>query len=451
MMKGKRTLTVLAVLIAATVSWADWQGSYATAVAAAKEGKWAEAREAFQKAAGSRAADSNQATRLPGPVTEPVMWAGGSLYSANFGAAYSGFRVATGLSGDEKTALLATVAMELKALIDKGQAAPETVFVLGKVYDHLGDNASKDGLAGIDAKWKVDSSFLLAEDRAPGSVAPQQGNGQNQQGGGQQPTKTNDGANLFKVKAGEEDRYESIIGATVSPREDKFALIVGNTESKIAGESIPFAADDAAVIADSLKTHAGYKEENIVVLANASAAQFLAASQLLAEKLPSGAVVTIFYTGVGTHLGGRDYYVGSDAEFNTDTTKMVEKLAILRPFFDKGARVYLFNQMNRRIVAGDFFGKERILIGRLAESHAAIAGQTIGSLVEDGKSIGIYTLAYRSVLKRFFTNDVPIGEFSWSVFYAVRQGTSFGGSGGGGTTQTPTLPTLLNIDEKSGF
>ncbi len=450
MMKGKRTLTVLAVILAATVSWADWQGSYATALAAAKDGKWAEAREAFQKAAGARAADSNQATRLPGPVTEPVMWAGGSLYSANFGAAYSGFRVATGLSGDEKTALLATVAMELKTLIDKGQAAPETVFVLGKVYDHLGDAASKESLGSVEAKWKVDSSFLLAEDRPAGSAAPQQGNGRPQQGG-QQPTKTNDGANLFKVNAGEEERYESIIGATVSPREDKFALIVGNSESKIAGENIPFATDDASVVAEALKTHAGYKEENIVVLANASAAQFLAASQLLAEKLPNGAVVTIFYTGVGAHLGGRDYYVGSDAEFNTDTTKMVEKLAILRPFFDKGARVYLFNQMNRKIVAGDFFGKERILIGRLAESHATIAGQSIGSLVEDGKNVGIYTLAYRNVLKRFFTNDVPIGEFSWSVFYAVRQGTSFGGSGGGGTTQTPTLPTLLNIDEKSGF
>ena len=66
----------------------------------------------------------------------------------------------------------------------------------------------------------------------------------------------------------------------------------------------------------------------------------------------------------------------------------------------------------------------------------------------DGKTYGVYAYAMASVLKGMRNNRVPINDFAWATFYEVRKGTN---EGGGGGSQTPTLPVAVSMSTTARF
>ncbi|MFM9874031.1 MAG: hypothetical protein ACKVQS_11275, partial [Fimbriimonadaceae bacterium] len=169
-MKTQRKLRILiAITLAAFTipAFGDWQTDYARAIKAAGENDWATARDCFLSAAKDRATDSQEATRLPGPVTEPRIWRGGSAYSPNFGAAYSAYRLGkASTDSDTKQQFLMLAAAELKSLVEGGQSSPDAIKTLTNTYTSLGDKAGADGLKGMATNFKVDTRFVASEDQA---------------------------------------------------------------------------------------------------------------------------------------------------------------------------------------------------------------------------------------------------------------------------------------------
>lgn len=455
MSKGTWKITLAGIAVGlACFATADWQAAYQTALDAAREGRWAEARDAFQLAAAHRPADSDRPTTLPGPVTEPRRWRGGAPYSPNFGAAYAAYRIALATQDpNEKNRLLALAADELNNLIGQNQISPEALAILRKIFNATGDTEGKASLDPLKPNWTVDNEFLAPEDRPQGTTRPAPSRDNNRRQPGDAPVAniidTGQGT-LIRVEAGNETDIEALLGTDPVPIvESKFAIVIGNSESNIPDADLPFAVSDAQAVAQALTQFAGYSPANITTLTNASASDILAAANALAERLPSESTVLIYFTGVGVNLGDRDYFVGVDAEFATDTTKMVEKTLVLRPFVERGANIFIFHQANRPIVDGRFFGAERIRAGRVSEVQATKPGSVVSSVIESGQARGLYTQAFIRTLSRFRTNQVPIMDFAWNVFYALRRGREQ--VGGGGSLQTPTLPVLNNLSDRSRF
>ncbi|MDI9639973.1 caspase family protein [Kamptonema cortianum] len=450
-LKARAIALLLIFGVVATSLAQGWQSSYEKALAAAKTGDWSAAQAEFQAAIQARPHDSKDATNLPGPVTEPNRWRNGAPYSPNFGAAYATYRLALGNEDEEaKSAQLKEALKAFQSLIDSGQASAEAIGIVRKVALLQGDRELASSILKTKVNWRVDNAFILPEDRASG-----EGFGTTIQGE-VVTTKTPSGeivsgprGTILKVKAPDQEGYENLLSERpVEPVLTKFAIIIGNADAKNSELALPHAATDSETIRKSLVEHAGYLAENVAVHTNVNGADIKSIASTFAEKLTTGSTVVIFYNGAGVHLGGKDYLVGTDAEFATDTTKMVGKQEFLRPLFDKGAQVFLFAQTNRPIVSGDYFGKERVLSGMYSEAHATTPGGQVFSLVTEGERIGLYAFAVGRVLKKFHTNQVPVGEFCWNVFYQMRGGDGFvGGSG----AQTPTLPVFNIMSDDSRF
>jgi len=442
---------VFGAAVVAIAAFADWQSDYENGLKAARAGDWSVARDLFVAAAAQRADDSNTSTRLPGPITEPRYWRNGSLYSPNFAAAYASYQMGKNApTAEEKTQYLQLAATEMQLLAqEKNQISPELLKSLGKVYDLLGDKESKAKLKEWAPNWKVDSSFMVAEDQA----APARPGDQRNTQGGTAPSGTAAGdtnGQIIRVKAGSHTNLEGIFGeGPVTTLDTKYALIIGNSKSADKDAVIPFAATDAEAVRTALTQYGGYEAEKVVTLLDATANEIRSAAKALADSIPNDATVVIYFTGVTAHLGGRDYFAGADAEFNTDTSKMVEKMEVLRPLSDKGASIYLFTQSNRTMEGGNYFGQERVLRGTVSEAYATIPGGQISSIVTGGKQIGLYTYAFTKTLQSFFTNEVPISDFCWNVFYTMRRGSNTESIGG--SVQTPTLPVLTNMARDSRF
>jgi hypothetical protein len=352
---------------------------------------------------------------------------------------------------------------EFEALIAKGQVSEETVFFLRKIYTTLQNTEGKAALSTVmqsGANWKVDNSFVTAEDLAAisptsgtqgtsrGSNEPRQSGQPNQPRGSQQAQP----GQIVKVRAGEEDRFRA--GATtqagpVATRDDKFALVIGNSETKIEELKVEFAASDAEAVKKSLTEHAGYREDQVTLVTNGTSAQILEAAKALAERVPDGGVVTIYFSGVAVNLDGKDYYAGVEAEFATNTQAMIAKSDLFRLFMVKGARIFVFNQTHRPMTEGNYFGKEVGIVGAIAQVHATMAGQRVFGVFRSGNQIGLFTQAMTSVLSEFRSNSIPISEFTWELFYTIRRGST--GGVGGGSIQTPTLPIRTNIAEDARF
>lgn len=237
--------------------------------------------------------------------------------------------------------------------------------------------------------------------------------------------------------------------AKVATLESKFALLIGNGESKIAGASPSFAATDALLLRESLVQHAGYAEANIDVLQNATADQMLAAAEALAQRVQEGNSVFIFFSGYGTNLEGLDFLAGVDTQLSTDRTTMIGKSDVFRLFMARGARIFAFFQVNRPIANGRYFGMEVPLVGAISQMQSTIPGRDVNSMISGGKQVGLFTLALNNVLAEYRSNQVPILEFSWSVFDKMRHGGV--GTGGGGSSQVPTLPVITNMASDSRF
>lgn len=436
-MTRSRTILCFGLLAAASFSWAQaWSDEYNRALGAIRGQKWEEARVAFKAAAALRKDDQSNATTI-GPVTERRVWRNGAPYSPNFGAAYAGFKQAAALSDDAaKSALLKLVAEEFEGLLTRGQNSGETFYFLSSAYGILRDNAKIQDLQTRfesnkgKLNWKVDSEILTAEDTA--AVATLMGTSSGNASAGTNPNG----------------------GTVVAPAAkimDKFALIIGNSESRVANLSVPFASNDAVFLRDKLVQLAGYDEKNVDVVTNATASQMQAAAKALADRVSNEATVFIFFSGVGSNVDGKDYFAGVDTARLNDMTTMWAKSELYKLFSQKGCTIFAFYQCHRPVNAGRYFGQETPMVGSIAQTQATIQGGNVGGVVRNGQTVGLFTDAMVGVLAQMRTNRVPVMEFGWQVFDWMR-GSRSPGSSGSGSPQTLTLPQLINLDPKtSGF
>jgi len=183
-----------------------------------------------------------------------------------------------------------------------------------------------------------------------------------------------------------------------APTAPKYALIIGNSESRIPNAALPFGGDDAQSVRDNIIAVAGYSPDNIELVVNATAQQILASAQTLASRVVDGGSVLIYFTGVGVNLDGRDFLAGVDTELPNDTTTMLAKSELFKTFMTKGAKIFSFFQANRPRVNGRVFGSEFPQVGSISQVQATTPGAAVYSIVNNGKAKGILTSAFHSGL-----------------------------------------------------
>lgn len=454
-----RYLAVLGWCALATGAIAQgWSGAYDAGLAAAKAGKWSEARVAFKQAVAYRPDDVSGETLLPGSITERRKWRNGAAYSPNFLAAYSGYKQGLSLAGDDRASVMSEVAAEFEALLAKGQLSHGTFYFLNQILLQTGNTEKRLALEKQFAEaqgkvtWRVDVEGMAPEDAAAISQAAT--------GTVQKPSATTSGV----INAGDLNKPKNVVtvaaGGGVAPPlnptvgpvaalADKYAIIFGQAESKVPEMGLPFASDDAQKVREALQTHAGYLEGNIDLVINATAEQIRASVKAMAQRVPEDATVFIYFTGVGVNLDGRDFIAGVDTQSLTDTSSMVAKSDIYAEFMKKGAKVFAFFQAARPVTAGRYFGAEVPMVGRISQMQATLPGADVQGYVRNGKNTGLFTDALAGCLGDLRSNQIPIQEFGWQVFYRMRRGGT--GTSGGGSNQTCTLPVLVNMSSDARF
>lgn len=450
---GARGALVLAVALLATIGRPQaWSTAYNEGLTSLTARKYAEARDAFQRAAAIRPQDSSKPTNLPGPVTERRRWRNGAPYSPNFAAAYAAFRQAVE-AGDatERKTLATTAANEMEALIKNGQAAQETFFFASQSYVLLSDTEGmkrlETALAAQAGKltWRIDRELLLPEELAAINAIsptperdPPQGIDPGVSTGLRIPTVNPTGAWVAPTLAGR-----------VAQLPSKYALIIANAKSKLPEGALSFAGTDADRMKTALSQNAGYPEGNIEVLKDVTAAGLTEAVKSFAAKLPQDATVLIYFSGAGVNIDGKDYLAGIDTESTTDSSSMLAKTELYRPFLEKEAKIFAFFQANRPSVDGRYFGTEEPRFGQLAQMQATIRGQNVLSTYSRGEQIGLFTEAFIGVIETLRSNRIPIQEFAWQLFDRIRKGGA--GLSPGSSRQTPVLPNVTNLAVNAGF
>lgn len=445
--------------LATSVMAQGWSGAYDAGLAAAKSGKWSEARVAFKQAIAYRPDDVSGETMLPGPISERRKWRDGAPYSPNFLAAYAGYKQALTLTGDDRTAVFGDVTSELEGLLTKGQYSPSAFYILNQIFTLSGNTEKRlkleEQFKSVQTKltWRVDFEGMSPEDAA--TIA--------QTYAGAAPATPAAGGTSPVINAGEKIPGTVVTtppkgapGVTLNPTigavpavATKYALIIGNGESRVPEMGLAFASDDAQKIREALQTNAGYIDTNIDLIINATAEQIRASVQAMVQRVPDEATVFIYFTGVGVNLDGKDYLAGVDTQTLTDSSSMVAKAEIYSAFMKKGAKVFAFFQSSRPVSNGRYFGSEVPLIGRIAQVQATLPGANVQGYVRNGTTIGLFTDAVAGVLGNLRTNQIPIQEFGWQVFDRMRRGDT--GTGGGGSNQVCTLPVVINMASDARF
>ena len=455
-----RTALPLAALALFGVSAAaraqSWIPEYDAGLRALAKDDYAEARARFQAAAVFRPEDQSGPTSLPGPPTERRVWRDGAPYSPNFLAAYALYKGAIagapGTGAGDATADLKRAAAEMETLLAKGQNSQAVYFFLNLIYGRTGQTEERQDLAkrfqarGGKFDFQIDQAALTPEDRGAIQALANPGTSGTTPGASNPTT-------IPTVNARDLSGGGNVAGllptGAVAKVPTKYALIIANADSRLPGASLSFALEDAKRMRDVLLASAGYEEENVVVVTNATAAGMTAAARDLAARAKDEGTLFFYFTGVGANVDDRDYLAGVDLDLPNDTTRMVRKLGLYQPFVEKGMSVFAFYQVNRPIVNGRYFGAEAAQSGRIAQSQATIPGESVGGIYQSGAYVGLYTDAMTGVLNDFRSNAVPVTEFAWQVFYRMRRGSS--GITGGGGRQTPTLPTLNILGSDARF
>ena len=446
-----KPLALFALAVLSSVAGAQtWIRSYENGLSAARSGKWVEAREAFQKAIDARPDDRSLPTVLPGPATERRVWRNDSPYSPNFLAAYPLYRQSRKtMDMVETTNQLKTTASEFETLVAKDQASAETLFFLDVIYAKLGDTTKRQAVVDRQAKlakqsFKVDTEVLAPEELAaipgrtanpPITVVP-----------GGAP-----GAGTV-VQAGAPFGAGPTISVndSVGPLPKKFAIVIGQSTSRLSGGLIPYADTDAKRVRDALVDFAGYPAANVVLLQNVTGADILAAAKTLAAGLDENSSVLIYYAGAGVNLAGKDYLAGRDTESAGDIGSMVSKTELFGTFTNRGARTFAFFEVNRPMDAnGMYFGREIPRIGSIAQIQSTPPGETVRPIYRTGVPVGLFTNAFVISLANIRANQIPIWEFTWQVVNIMRRGDT--GLDSGSTTQICTLPQLTALAADSKF
>jgi len=441
------TTALAAILVTAIAGAQSWSSAYEEGLREARQNRWTEARDAFKRAAATRPEDASAPTVLPGPPTERRRWREGAPYSPNFLAAYSLYRAALARpAGEEQSNDLRTAATELETLLEKGQGSRATYFVLNQIYTKLGDTQRVQTLdqrfqqAPGGANFRVDLAPVVPEEVAAMNPTPAANTGTSRsetiKAGDLAPGTTN-------VTPG------ALVPGAVVSIPTKFALIVGNSESRLPGGAIAHAAEDAQRIRDVVVGSAGYPEGNVELLLNATADQIRERAKALADRMPQDGTIMLFFTGVGTHVGGKDYFAGVNTEGLSSTGSMLAKSDLYQVFMSKGAQIFAFFQTNRPINEGRYFGSEMPMVGTIAQMQATLPGESVTSITQGGRTNGLFVQAMVDVFQDLKSNRIPILEYGWQVFYKIRRGNT--GTTGGGSRQTPTLPVLTNLASDARF
>lgn len=428
----------------------SWMSEYDKGLDSAKKGEWAAARAAFQQAVAYRPEDTDKPTTLPGPVTEVRRWRNGSLYSPNFLAAYAAYRQGMADRDEARTTSLAQAASELEMLIEKGQTSREAFYFLNAIYTALGDSAKRMALEakfsalGGKVTWKVDNEVVAPEEIAQinNIGAKPTGPAVTRPGAPNEPTRP---ATANPTGGGS---LSPLVGP-VAPIANKYALIIGNGDSRMKDLALPYAADDAQQLREALVTNAGYPEQNIDLVLNATAEQIMKSAEALSQRVDEDATVLIYFSGVGVNVAGKDFLAGIDTESSMDTGSMVAKAKLFDLFLSKGAAVFSFFQAHRPINNGLYFGKEVPIVIGLSQMQATIPGDVVYSYIKNGKAVGLFTSAIIRVINEQRSNQLPILDFGWQVFNKMRRGDS--GTTGGSSHQTCTLPVLTNLASDARF
>ncbi|MCH7903746.1 MAG: caspase family protein [Armatimonadetes bacterium] len=458
----RRLLCILALASASGLALGQaWSDHYESALQSAGRGDWTSARESFLAAVALRPEDQSRPTTLPSPVPAPKRWRDGSPYSPNFGAAYCGYRQGLKVAGDNGRQLLAKMGEELEVLLAKNQHSPQTYYFLTRIYSEVRDVARLDVLEATfiamrdSLTWKVDTSFVSPEEVAAITALTPTKSGATS-GRSSPPTRVISAADLgtggrvsTNIGAAQLSGTEDTLAGRVQVVPTKFALIIGNSESRMEEHKLSFAGANALLIREALVQHAGYDEANVDIVMNATANQIRVSAEALAERIGNDGTVLIYFTGAGFNVGGKDYYAGVDAESPLATSNMVAVSDVYGMFLARGARIFAFSEASRKKVDGRFFGMEIPMVGAIAQSQATIGGEEVFGIIEGGKEIGLYSRAFASILFEFRSNQVPITEFAWQVYNSIRSGGV--GTTGGGSQQTPTLPVLINLATDARF
>jgi hypothetical protein len=438
----KLLLAVACVSVTAAVANAQgWVRPYEEGVRLAKTGAWPEAKAKFEEAIRNRAEDSDKASQVGGSIADRRPWREGAPYSPNFGAAYATFKMAADAPdmGIRKERLTEVIT-RFSALIDKGQVSQEALLFLAAAYAANDQNreaqAIQDRLNAMEpgTGFKIDQEILDQVDIAAlrGTTIPT-GSVGDPRAGAMQPNE------LPRIGVG------SATGV-VPPLDHKFALLIGSS----AGGGPDFAVNDVDLLAESLVANAGYPEANIVKLKDATAAQIRAAANELAERMPDSGTILLFYSGRGVNdvSSGKDYVFASDSQVGS-IGSMLPKADLYAPFIPKGSSIFAFFEVDRPLDAQErYFGMEIPVVGRIVQLQSNSPGERAYGTVVDSKQYGAYAYAMSQVLKSMRNNRIPISDFAWATFYEVRRGTN---EGGGGGSQTPTLPVTQTMSTTARF
>ena len=436
----KLVIAITTLAVAAAAGAQGWVKPYEEGLRLAKSGAWPEAKAKFEEAIRHRAEDSDKASQVGGSVADRRPWREGAPYSPNFGAGYATFKMAAD-SPDMgiRKERLTEVITRLKGLVDKGQVSQEALLFLAAAYQANEQTreaqATQDRLAALEGKgFGIDQDILDPVDLGAlrGTTIPA-GPIEDPRAGATQPNE------LPRIGVG------SATGV-VPPLDHKFALLIGNTQ----GDGVDFANNSAELLAESLIKHAGYPEGNVVVLKDPTVAQIREATVAMAGRMPDSGVVTIFYAGSGMNdkTSGNDFISGSDSRDGA-VGSMFPKSELYAPFVPKGSSIFAFFEIDREITAQErYFGMEIPVVGRIAQMQSNSPGEKAYGAVVDGKTVGAYAYAMAQVLKSMRNNRIQISDFAWATFYEVRKGSN---EGGGGGSQTPTLPVTMTMSTTARF
>ena len=128
-----------------------------------------------------------------------------------------------------------------------------------------------------------------------------------------------------------------------------------------------------------------------------------------------------------------------------DGASIAAEIELEDPFENMGAQVLREVSKQTNVVAGDGTTTATVLADALVQDGLACLakGANPVELVEG------LELAVAEVITDLHSNSIPISDFGWAVFYKMRRGSS--GESGGGSKQTPTLPTLQFMTSSSRF
>ncbi len=416
------TLVFLGTILASTALADKWSVAYEKGLAESRKSNWAGARQFFLDAISDRAADSDRPSQIGTSITNRRPWRDGAAYSPNFAAAYSAFKMAANAANPtERKDLLAKSIEEFRSLTAKGQESIESMLFLAAALaaDNRAQEAAvvQERLQQIDParSFKVDRDVIDYEDmRVLSGVLRGTGN-----------------IDTVGMALPGLDNPFGIVPAL----DYKFALIIGVGEGSHA-----YATADVDLLKDALVRHAGYAEENVTTLKNPTSAQFSTAAKTLADAMPDGGTVLIYYTGpVQNDESGRDRVGFADGGW-------ASKHDLYAQFVPKGANIFTFYQVDRKLNPdGRVFGGDIPQVGKIAQSMGAAPGETCNSTVHENSVHGAYTVGFVNTLAQMRNNRIAIGEFAWMVFDVVRRGAAGGGS------QTPTLPIYVGLASTSRF